>query len=118
LVAQQEEALEIMCPIVITPVGPLCENGGSVQLVASTSPAGTWSGPGTSSSGVFNPAVAGPGIHTITYTNPVCMPTTGTIDIEVYGAPIIDPDLLIPNHVNCFLTPTGEVSLDPGDVGG
>jgi hypothetical protein len=47
-------------------VGPFCESLGSVQLQA-VSAGGTWSGPGVSSTGLFNPSSAGVGIHTITY---------------------------------------------------
>lgn len=46
--------------------GPFCESLGTVQLQA-VSAGGTWSGPGVSPSGGFNPTVAGVGIHTITY---------------------------------------------------
>lgn len=47
--------------------GVLCVNDPSVTLTVAT-PGGVWSGPGVSSAGVFNPAAAGPGTHTITYT--------------------------------------------------
>lgn len=51
----------------ITPAGPFCSTAPAVQLAA-VDMGGTWSGPGTSSTGVFNPATAGPGTHTITYS--------------------------------------------------
>jgi hypothetical protein len=72
----------------ITPVGPFCENAGVQQLVAAT-PGGTWSGPGTSITGVFDPAVAGAGIHTVTYsvTDANGCTDTDTEDIEVLSAP-------------------------------
>lgn len=35
-----------------------------------TPSSGTWGGPGMSAGGIFNPATAGPGTHTITYTLP------------------------------------------------
>lgn len=50
----------------ITPVGPFCVSSGSVQLNAADM-GGIWSGPGVSSSGLFNPATAGVGTHTINY---------------------------------------------------
>lgn len=50
----------------ITPVGPFCTTSPSVQLNAADM-GGTWSGPGTSSTGLFNPATAGLGTHTINY---------------------------------------------------
>jgi trimeric autotransporter adhesin len=46
--------------------GPFCESLGTIQLQA-VSAGGTWSGPGVSPTGVFNPTTAGVGIHTITY---------------------------------------------------
>lgn len=53
----------------ITPVGPFCETAGSVTLSAANG-GGIWSGPGitNASAGTFDPATAGPGTHTITYT--------------------------------------------------
>lgn len=51
----------------ITPAGPFCISSGSTQLIAADM-GGTWSGPGVSSSGMFNPASAGLGTHTINYS--------------------------------------------------
>lgn len=51
----------------ITPVGPICLTASPVQLIAENM-GGTWSGPGVSSSGMFNPATAGIGTHTINYS--------------------------------------------------
>ncbi len=51
----------------ITPVGPFCVSSGTTQLIAADM-GGTWSGPGVSSTGVFNPAAAGLGTHTINYS--------------------------------------------------
>lgn len=66
------------CYADITPVGTLCITAPPVTLTAAApnsgtsctaaSVTGTWSGPGVSSSGVFTPATAGPGTHTITFT--------------------------------------------------
>jgi trimeric autotransporter adhesin len=50
----------------ITPVGPFCQSNASVQLNAA-SMGGTWTGPGVSATGLFNPATAGAGTHTINY---------------------------------------------------
>ena len=58
-------------PIVsITPVGPFCTTDGAIQLVGSPSSPGTgvFSGPGVSSTGLFNPATANVGGNTIRYT--------------------------------------------------
>jgi len=51
----------------INPMAPLCTSDSPVQMTANNL-GGTWSGPGISSSGLFNPATAGPGVHTINYT--------------------------------------------------
>lgn len=57
------------CDATICPVTSLCVTASPVTLTAATS-GGTWSGPGMSSNGSFNPATAGVGTHTITYTLP------------------------------------------------
>lgn len=53
----------------ITPAGPFCEGDPAVNLSA-VDPGGTWTGVGITDpvNGTFNPATAGPGTHTITYT--------------------------------------------------
>ncbi|MES2799633.1 MAG: gliding motility-associated C-terminal domain-containing protein [Bacteroidota bacterium] len=51
----------------ITAVGPFCSTAAAVQLNA-VDMGGTWTGPGVSSSGLFNPATAGVGTHTINYS--------------------------------------------------
>lgn len=72
----------------ITPAGPFCENDPAVQLVAATA-GGTWSGAGTTPSGLFTPASAGPGFHTIVYdiTDVNGCFSSDTIVIEVKAAP-------------------------------
>ncbi len=68
------------CDASICPVENLCVIDAPVTLIAST-PGGTWSGPGMSSNGVFNPATAGIGSHTITYTLP-CGSETQTVVVS------------------------------------
>ena len=53
----------------IIPTGPFCTNEGVTTLTAAT-PGGSWSGNGITSAtaGTFNPLLAGPGTHVITYT--------------------------------------------------
>lgn len=51
----------------INPVPSPCVNSAPVNLTA-VSNGGTWSGPGMSANGSFNPAAAGVGTHTITYS--------------------------------------------------
>ena len=67
------------CDANICPVSPMCTSSAPVTLVTGTS-GGTWSGTGVNASGVFNPATAGIGVHTITYTLPC---GTSTINITV-----------------------------------
>jgi gliding motility-associated-like protein len=55
------------CNASICPVPNLCVIDAPVVLTASTA-GGIWSGPGMSANGTFNPATAGVGTHTITYT--------------------------------------------------
>jgi gliding motility-associated-like protein len=68
----------------ITPVGPYCETDPSVTLSA-VDPSGTWSGTGitNATTGTFDPAVAGPGTHTITYTIAGACGDTKTTSITV-----------------------------------
>ena len=54
------------------PLGGACQNGPSFSVANATvtngvTGTGVYSGPGTSSGGMFTPSVAGPGIHTIWY---------------------------------------------------
>ena len=74
----------------ITDIGPLCSNVGFQTLVAAT-PGGTWSGPGiiNTSSGLFNPLIAGAGPHTITYTLnlPNQCPSSDVTQIQIINVP-------------------------------
>ncbi len=55
------------CDANICSAGPFCSDDPTVTLTPSGT-SGTWSGPGISGNGVFNPATAGAGTHTITNT--------------------------------------------------
>lgn len=59
----------VCCDATICPVNAVCSNAAPFNLTAVMS-GGTWSGPGitNASAGTFNPAIAGVGTHTITYT--------------------------------------------------
>ncbi|MES2138434.1 MAG: T9SS type B sorting domain-containing protein [Bacteroidota bacterium] len=58
------------CDASFCPVPSMCTTGSAVTL-SPTTPGGTWSGTGVNpSTGVFNPATAGTGMHTIIYTLP------------------------------------------------
>jgi gliding motility-associated-like protein len=72
----------VCCDPDFCPVGPLCDNGAPVNLSPNTA-GGTWSSvPATAglntSTGVFDPTVAGPGTYVITYTL-ACGANTETI---------------------------------------
>ncbi len=97
----------------ITPSGPVCNNTPAYQLVAADA-GGVWSGPGTSSTGIFTPASAGVGTHTINYTVGVspCIASSSTT-ITVYAAPATPS---IPPQNRCG---AGSVTLSgsPGSLG-
>lgn len=67
----------------ITPVGPLCSTDPALQLNA-VNMGGDWTGPGVSLTGMFNPAAAGVGTHTINYVigSPPCQ-SSSSMDIQV-----------------------------------
>ncbi|MEY3443950.1 MAG: hypothetical protein RLZZ519_2231 [Bacteroidota bacterium] len=72
----------------ITPVGPVCSNAAAFQLVAADA-GGVWSGPGTSSTGIFTPSAAGVGTHTINYTvgvSPCIASSSRTITVNATPA--------------------------------
>jgi hypothetical protein len=72
---------DLMADATITPAGPFCESDPAFQYVAATG-GGTWTancGGCITSGGIFDPAVAGPGTHDITYTIPG---PCGSQDIE------------------------------------
>ncbi len=60
----------ICCNASLCPIGPYCTTDAPVTLSPAGTSGGTWAGPGMSSTGIFNPATAGPGNHIITYTLP------------------------------------------------
>lgn len=73
----------------ITATGPFCEYDASVFLQAAQS-GGTWSGPGVDpTTGEFDPAAAGVGTSTITYTIGGACGDAQSIDIVVYPTPTV-----------------------------
>ncbi|MCT4582833.1 MAG: PKD domain-containing protein [Flavobacteriales bacterium] len=70
------------CDSTINPFGPFCTTDLASNLSAVTA-GGTWSGTGITSgtAGTFDPATAGAGTHTITYT--LTCGSTNTIDVVV-----------------------------------
>ncbi|MGV6861975.1 MAG: DUF7948 domain-containing protein, partial [Putridiphycobacter sp.] len=57
----------VCCDANVCPVDTLCVTDPSFAFVPNT-PGGTWSGTGVDATGNFDPATAGAGTHTITYT--------------------------------------------------
>ncbi|HCA82279.1 MAG TPA: hypothetical protein DEP18_00715 [Flavobacteriales bacterium] len=72
---------------IVNPAGPLCEDATTITLSADI-PGGTWSGTGitNTSTGTFDPSVAGPGQHVITYTTTGGCAGFGTTTIQVTPA--------------------------------
>lgn len=98
----------------ITPVAQVCINDAAFNLVAAT-PGGIWSGPGITSSlnGTFNPSIAGPGIHTVTYFIPNACNNIATFDVDVDDDPTIT--LTSPEP---FCTGLGTLPLTADVLGG
>lgn len=83
----------------ILPVGPFCLNASATQLTA-VDMGGVWTGPGTSSDGIFSPSTAGIGTHFINYTigQPPCV-ATGNTSVTVIGSP--QPELTVSESEIC-----------------
>lgn len=84
----------------ITPAGPFCVNAPSGNLSAAQG-GGTWSGNGitNAATGAFNPSIAGPGTHTITYTIGGACGTSSTTDIVVNALPVVS--FIVDNASGC-----------------
>ncbi|MFN6380175.1 MAG: gliding motility-associated C-terminal domain-containing protein [Flavobacteriales bacterium] len=79
----------------LSPILPLCEDAAPITLAASNG-GGTWSGPGITNAiaGIFDPSVAGPGTHEVTYSVPNTCDGVSSITIEVlpvFELSIVDP---------------------------
>lgn len=80
----------------ISPVGPFCEQDPNINLMA-VDPGGAWSGTGISdpAAGTFDPSIAGPGVHSVTYD------ISGTCgDQNTY-------DIIVNQNMNATITPAG-----------
>ncbi|MBI5915648.1 MAG: gliding motility-associated C-terminal domain-containing protein [Bacteroidetes bacterium] len=100
-VTVQETCIAQDCPTVtidLPPVAPICFGStvGTMQLQATVTggsgTTGTWSGPGMSANGNFDPNAAGVGTHTITFVyqeNANCS-YDATLQIEVVAPPVAD----------------------------
>ncbi|MCW3085779.1 MAG: hypothetical protein JWP12_3145 [Bacteroidetes bacterium] len=93
---------------ITTAPASICANATAVTLNAATS-GGTWSGTGitNSSTGVFDPSVAGAGTYVISYTTSGTCTSTGTATIAVTAADnatITQPGMICSNAAAFTLT--------------
>jgi len=74
----------------INNVGAMCISAPAFNMTAA-SPGGAWTGTGitNSTTGTFDPATAGAGVHTITYTIPGLCGTNDTSLVSVVAIPVI-----------------------------
>lgn len=102
------------------PTEPLCTASDPVRLTASPT-GGLWSGPAIDTSGRFDPAAAGPGMHTITYSLADACATQASVSLEVLAA----ADIQVEDQVAVCSTadpytlsfnPTGGTWSGPGVV--
>jgi trimeric autotransporter adhesin len=86
----------------------LCNGSAAVQLTAAT-PGGTYSGNGVTAAGIFDPTVAGLGVHTITCTIADPCGASSTMDITVadmeFTVQVTDP-LCFNGSGSATITPT------------
>jgi len=96
----------------ITPVPILCSTDSTITLIAHD-PGGIWSGPGMTGN-IFDPAIAGPGNHFITYT---VTDINGCTDTDHQIVPVATPDATIfPIDTLCVNNPP--IILLAHDFGG
>src|SRR5690606_12291370 len=84
--------LQINCDVEWNQGGAVCMNSGLINLNSPSITGGVFSGPGiVSGSGVFDPLLAGPGGHIITYSVQIGNCTAiDTSMLEVLSTPVID----------------------------
>ncbi|MDD3878224.1 MAG: gliding motility-associated C-terminal domain-containing protein [Bacteroidales bacterium] len=90
-------------------VGTLCHDDPLVTLNAAEQ-GGVWSGNGIIDpiAGIFDPVLAGIGVHTITYTISLFCGDTGTVDIEVINCDPYEPHAIVPD----IFSPNGDGQND------
>ncbi len=100
--------------------GPFCSGDDPVVLLA-VDGGGNWSGTGivNSSSGVFDPGVAGPGSHSVTYTIPGNCGDTDSKEFIVFESPLVT---IVPTPISCDGAEDGQLyvsisgGLEPYDI--
>lgn len=93
----------------INSAGPFCLTSPPFQMTA-INQGGTWSGPGISSSGMFNPSVAGPGTHTINYSigaAPCNSTSSTTVTVNAAGTLNVSPSTSVCAGGSVTLTASG-----------
>lgn len=105
----------------IIPIDTLCINHAPITLIAHDM-GGVWSGPGVTDD-KFDPAIAGPGTHTIHYSivNPDCS-DSDTEDITVVPIPVVDINRVGTVYINgpainLTATPAGGIFSGPAVTG-
>jgi len=66
--ASQTLTVNVFSAVTFGPIPPVCLNTAAFDLTQGSPAGGIYSGPGITTSPTFDPAVAGAGIHTLTYT--------------------------------------------------
>ncbi len=88
----------------------MCSSDPTITLTG-LNPGGTWSGPGVdATTGVFDPAIAGAGVHSITYTIPDPCPSSSSINLTVTGGPVVAMQAAGPF---CTTSPAVNLSYSP-----
>jgi hypothetical protein len=97
-----------------TPVAPVCRNGGTMVITGGSPAGGTYSGPGVTSAGVFNPTAVSAGATTLlySYTNADGCTSSVPVVIMVQNPPVANistiPTLCSDGGTfTLFATPTG-----------
>ena len=121
--ASQSVTVRVAPVLKITSPSAVCVDGGAINLTALPA-GGTWSGTGITGS-VFQPAIAGVGIHTITYTYSSGDGWTGmaTTAITVHPKPNVSIERLDAVRIdaaaiNLVAVPAGGVWSGAGVTGG
>lgn len=97
-----------------SPVSPVCQSVTPFQLTQGSEThgfagTGVYSGPGVSSSGVFNPALAGPGVHSLKYT----FTSTNGCDDSATSQIIVLPVPTVNAGKDTVILEGGQVKLKP-----